>query len=231
MNFQTILFDFDGTLSESGPGIVNALRYGLTAVGIHEENEDILHSFIGPPLNVQLQKVYHLSPEDTLAVITKFREEYDDKGVYDAVLYPGIEELLSSLSSAGKTLCVASSKPWPLVHKLLDTFHISSYFTVKLGSDPADEMKNKAVFDQKSLIIRRTFKALVEEGHLAHIDDTFLKSTLMIGDKNYDILGAQSNHIASAGVTWGYGDEKELTEAGADYLFHNPQELQKFLLP
>lgn len=231
MNFQTILFDFDGTLSESGPGIIKAMRYGLTAVGIEEQDENILQSFIGPPLNVQLQKVYHLSPKDTLSVITKFREQYDNKGVYDSRLYPGIKNMLRDLYHAGKTLCVASSKPYPLVHKLLESYGISSYFTVKLGSDPADEMKNKAVFDQKSLIIRRTFEALVEEGHLAHIDDRFLKSTLMIGDKNYDILGAQSNHIASAGVTWGYGDEKELTDAGADYLFHSPQELHTFLIP
>ncbi len=230
MKYPYILFDFDGTLSESGPGIIKAMKYGLTAVNIHENNENTLRSFIGPPLNVQLQKIYHLSTDETLAVITKFREQYDNQGVYDATLYDGIEHLIHTLHDKGHILCVASSKPYPLVHKLLDTFHLSAYFAVKIGSDPEDEMKNKAVFDQKSLIIKKTFQTLQDKGYIQTTDDTFLHSAVMIGDKNYDIKGAKSNGITAVGVTWGYGDEAELTTAGADYLCRTTKELETFLL-
>lgn len=230
MKYPYILFDFDGTLSESGPGIIKAMKYGLTAVNIHENNENTLRSFIGPPLNVQLQKIYHLSNDETLAVITKFREQYDNQGVYDATLYDGIEHLIHTLHDKGHVLCVASSKPYPLVHKLLDTFHLSAYFAVKTGSDPEDEMKNKAVFDQKSLIIKKTFQTLQDKGYIHTIGDS-------VGFSAFDVVVFIANHyggaekgITAVGVTWGYGDETELTTAGADYLYHTAKELETFLL-
>ncbi len=97
MKYNYVLFDLDGTLFESAPGIIKAMQYGLTAVSIEETDFDILHSFIGPPLNVQLQKIYNLSKEDTSSVIQKFREQYDTQGVFESLPYEGIEELLQSL--------------------------------------------------------------------------------------------------------------------------------------
>ncbi len=223
MKYDYILFDLDGTISESGPGITKAMQYGLTAVGIEENDSAVLHSFIGPPLNVQIKKIYGLSDKDILAVITKFREQYDTKGVFDSSPYEGIKELLDILQADGATLAVASSKPLPLVEKLLQKFHFTSYFSAVVGSDPEDEMKNKADFDQKIRMIRKTLAIL---GVPAERND----SVLMVGDKNYDIIGAKSNHIRSAGVLWGYGSKKELEEAGADFLFDSPGDLKKFLL-
>ena len=230
MKYNYVLFDLDGTLFESAPGIIKAIQYGLTAVGIEERNLDILHSFIGPPLNVQLQKIYNLSKEDTASVIQKFREQYDTQGVFESVPYEGIQELLQSLKKRNAALAVASSKPWPLVETLLDTFHLTSYFEVISGSNPEDELKNKAAFDQKISIIKKTLSALYNTDTIGAENNEQLLSTLMVGDKNYDICGAKANHISSAGVLWGYGDEKELTEAGADFLFTSPSELQTFLL-
>ena len=84
MTYKYILFDLDGTISASGSGIIKAMQYGLTAAGINETDPAILKSFIGPPLNVQIQKIYGLSEKDTLAVIMKFREQYDNKGIFDS---------------------------------------------------------------------------------------------------------------------------------------------------
>ena len=94
MTYKYILFDLDGTISASGPGIIKAMQYGLTAAGINETDPAALKSFIGPPLNVQIQKIYGLSEKDTLAVIMKFREQYDNKGIFDSAPYEGINELL-----------------------------------------------------------------------------------------------------------------------------------------
>ena len=184
---------------------------GNTDEGIEERNLDILHSFIGPPLNVQLQKIYNLSKEDTASVIQKFREQYDTQGVFESVPYDGMEELLQSLKKRNAALAVASSKPWPLVETLLDTFHLTSYYEIITGSNPEDELKNKAAFDQKISIIKKTLSALYNTDTIETENDERLISTLMIGDKNYDICGAKANHISSAGVLWGYGDEKEMS--------------------
>ena len=157
MTYKYILFDLDGTISASGPGIIKAMQYGLTAAGINETDPAALKSFIGPPLNVQIQKIYGLSEKDTLAVIMKFREQYDNKGIFDSAPYEGINELLSALKQRNMITAVASSKPWPLVHKILKDFSFTSYFDVIVGSNPSDEMKNKADFDQKTRIIKKTF--------------------------------------------------------------------------
>lgn len=167
MTYKYILFDLDGTISASGPGIIKAMQYGLTAAGINETNPATLKSFIGPPLNVQIQKIYGLSEKDTLAVIMKFREQYDNKGIFDSAPYEGINELLSALK-------------------------------------------------QRNMITA--------------LDEKFLSSTIMIGDKNYDIFGAKANKITSAGAAWGYGSLDELADAGADFIFKTPHDLQDFLL-
>lgn len=141
-----------------------------------------------------------------------------------------IEDLLQSLKKRNAALAVASSKPWPLVETLLDKFHLTSYFEVITGSNPEDELKNTAAFDQKISIIKKTLAALYKTDASVVENDEQLRSTIMIGDKNYDIFGAKTNHISSGGVLWGYGNEKELKDAEADFLFSTPQDLKEFLL-
>lgn len=160
----------------------------------------------------------------------KFREQYDNKGIFDSAPYEGINELLSALKQRNMITAVASSKPWPLVHKILKDFSFTSYFDVIVGSNPSDEMKNKADFDQKTHIIKKTFIKLKEIGMTPALDEKFLSSTIMIGDKNYDIFGAKANKITSAGAAWGYGSLDELADAGADFIFKTPHDLQDFLL-
>lgn len=220
------LFDLDGTITESAPGIIKSVVHGLAAIGIHETDQEKLKTFIGPPLNVQMEKLYGLSDEEITKAIMAFREVYETKGILDCAPYPGIPALLKELHHKGVILGVASSKPEPFVKTILDHFQISSYFTVIHGSRVGDELdqlhKNK---DQKAAIIQKAMNEFSEK------DPQFEKSrALMIGDTAYDIKGAKDNHLYSIGVSYGYGKEEDLKKAGADEIAHSVSELRAILL-
>lgn len=122
-SYNYYFFDLDGTISESAPGIVKAVKYGLDQAGIHEEDAEKLHRFIGPPLNVQMKKLYGMTDEQIVTAVTAFRKLYEDEGgLYDCEAYDGIGDLLYDLKKEGKVLAVASSKPEPFVRKIIDRF-------------------------------------------------------------------------------------------------------------
>lgn len=226
-SYPVFLFDLDGTLSESAPGIIKAVQYGLSFAGIHETDPAKLESFIGPPLNVQMKKLYHMSDADIVTAVNRFRELYETKGILDCRPYPGLDSLLRQASEEGHTLAVASSKPEPFVKKIIRHFGFDSYFSVICGSDIGDELKKRATRDQKARIIRKALSLLEKEG----FSSSFLQSgTVMIGDTFYDIEGAKENRLPSIGVTYGYGSRKELEEAGADAIASSTKELAFLLL-
>ena len=226
--YKFLLFDLDGTISQSSPGIIKAVRYGLAAVGIHETDMNTLHTFIGPPLNVQMKKLYHMSDEDIVTAVTKFRELYEREGIFDCRPYDGLDLLLEKAVKAGYILAVASSKPEPFVEGIIEYFHFSSYFSVICGSDVGDELKKRAVVSQKARIIRKAMKRLEEKGY---DHDDLWNHTVMIGDTAYDIDGAKENNLPSIGVTYGYGSMEELEKAGADAIVSSVKELMNILIP
>ncbi len=227
MTYQYLLFDLDGTISESAPGIIRAVKYGLSAVGIEETDPAVLHTFIGPPLNVQMRKLYHMSDEDIRIAVTKFRELYETKGgIFECSPYDGIGDLLKEAREKGYILAVASSKPEPFVKQIMDHFGFTDYFHVICGSDAADELNKKASQNQKTRIIQKALDALEAKG--------FSKSdmaghTVMIGDTGYDVDGAKDHHLPCIGVTYGYGSREELAAHGAEYVVDNVVELRKLL--
>ena len=122
-SYNYYLFDLDGTISESAPGIVKAVKYGLDQAGIHEEDAETGPRYIGPPLNVQMKKLYGMTDEQIVTAVTAFRKLYEDEGgLYDCEAYDGIGDLLYDLKKEGKVLAVASSKPEPFVRKIIDRF-------------------------------------------------------------------------------------------------------------
>ena len=138
-SYNYYFFDLDGTISESAPGIVKAVKYGLDQAGIHEEDAEKLHSFIGPPLNVQMKKLYGMTDEQIVTAVTAFRKLYEDEGgLYDCEAYDGIGDLLYDLKKEGKVLAVASSKPEPFVRKIIDRFGFTDAFDVICGSGIGD---------------------------------------------------------------------------------------------
>lgn len=209
-HYTTLLFDLDGTISESAPGILRSVRYGLDAVGIHETDEKRLRTFIGPPLNTQMKKLYGMKDDDIVTAITKFRELYEERGaLFDCAPYAGIGELLSHAKAAGYVLAVSSSKPEPFVKRIIENFGFTSYFDVICGSDPDDELNQNATMSQKARIIVKTLSLLRKKG--------------------YDVDGAHDNHLPCIAVSFGYSSREELAAHGADAIVDTVGELQELL--
>lgn len=213
-SYTHIFFDLDGTLTESGPGIVNSVRYALKRFGIDEPDDAALRRFIGPPLVYSFCTFYGFSEADAVRAMAVYREYYAEHGIFENGVYDGIPELLRALKAAGKTLCVATSKPEKFMFPILKHYGLFDYFAFCGGSDEAETRADKAT------VIR-----YVLERTGAKPDDV-----LMVGDRHHDIDGAKANGIQSIGVLWGYGDRAELEQAGADYIAARPDDVQRLLL-
>lgn len=213
---QYIFFDLDGTLTDSGPGIIEAVQYALERMGVRENNVKKIQRFIGPPLTVSFEKIYGFTQEECKKAIAYFREDYNDKGIYNNKPYPGIPKLLADLKAAGKTLAVSTSKPLPLAERVLEFFDLRQYFDVVCGGN-LDETRNG-----KDQIIADTIRVL---------QLTDLSQAVMVGDRNLDVIGAHKNGLRCIGILYGgYGTLEELEEAGADWIAENPEEVGVLLL-
>lgn len=208
---QVILFDLDGTLTESGEGIINCVQYALEKLGKKEEHPENLQCFIGPPLKEQFMKYAGLSEEEGEKAVVYYRERYTTTGIFENRLYPKIPELLDLLKINNKILAVASSKPEVYVKQILKHFQIADYFTAIVGSE---------------LDGRRTEKAEVIEEALRrmHLEEERDK-VLMVGDRSHDVQGAISCGLQCIGVAYGYGSREELEKAGAVYIADSVEDL------
>ncbi len=215
MKFQTILFDLDGTLTDPAIGITNSIMHALKHFQITVNDRSELYRFIGPPLLPAFMRFYGFTQEEAALAVTLYREYFSEKGLFENTVYQGIPELLAALQSEGKTLLVATSKPTPYTERILKHFQLERYFHFIAGSN---------------LDNSRTDKAEVIRYALANAPAADPSCTLMVGDREQDILGAKKNQIAAAGVLYGYGSKAELVTAGADYLLDSVQHLQDLLL-
>ncbi|NQM94323.1 HAD family hydrolase [Streptococcus suis] len=212
--YQTILFDLDGTLTDSGQGILNSVAYALEKMGIEEPDTANLNRFIGPPLYESFSRFYQLSPEDTQSAVDAFRVYFKEKGMFENQLYPGIIPLLEELRTAGKTLVIATSKPEIFAKQILEHFGIAHYFDVIAGA---------------SLDSSRISKADVI-GYAINQLEAFPKHAVMIGDREHDIEGARMHQLPAIGVLYGYGSKQEFEKAGATMIVETVQDLKRFLL-
>lgn len=213
-----LLFDLDGTLTDPKVGICTCVQYALASFGIEEPDIEKLTPFIGPPLKDSFQEFYGFTDEQAAAAIEKYRERFQDVGLFENEIYAGVPEMLKSLNAKGMFLAVASSKPTVFVKRILEHFDIAKYFKVVVGSE---------------LDGTRTSKDEVVEEALRQLfgDQPVDKSAVyMIGDRKFDIEGAKAMGVESVGVSYGYGGMEELREAKADYIVRSVEELQRFLL-
>lgn len=213
-----LLFDLDGTLTDPKEGICTCVQYALDSFGIQEPDLDRLEPFIGPPLKDSFMEFYHMDEAGAEAAIEKYRERFQDKGIFENKLYDGIPEMLRALNSRGMFMAVASSKPTVYVRRILEHFKIEKYFKVVVGSELDGTRTSKAEVVTEAL--RQLF-----DGN--PVDKT---RVYMIGDRKYDVEGAHAFGVEAVGVTYGYGSMEELKEARADYIVRSVEELQKFLL-
>lgn len=213
--YKTILFDLDGTLTDPAEGITNSVAYALERYGIEVPERKELYCFIGPPLTDSFKKYYGFSDSQATEAVEIFREYFRDKGIFENVMYGGIEALLSQLKEAGRTIVLATSKPEPFARRILERFGLISYFDIIAG----------ATFDET-----RVKKADVIAYALDRLTEADISSCIMVGDREHDVKGAKEHDLSCIGVLWGYGSREELTEAGADIIAENVSQLTKILL-
>ena len=212
--YQYVLFDLDGTLTDSGPGIMNGFAYAIRAMGGIVPSAAVLRKFVGPPLKVSFGKSLGYSEEQTDKAIKLYREYYNEKGgAFENSLYSGVETLLSDLKAAGKTLAVATSKAALPTDIVLGHFGLKKYFDLIAAADDL-------IRPNKADVIRYALERL-------GISDK--SKAVMVGDRENDVSAARDLGLDSIGVLYGYGGKEELTAAGATYLAETASDVQSFI--
>lgn len=208
--YKYALFDLDGTLTDPGEGITRSVQYALAKFGIAVEDRSELYCFIGPPLHESFEKYYGFSTEDAFRCVDAYREYFAVKGIFENKVYEGIGETLSALKASGVEISLATSKPEIYAKQILEHFDLIEYFDAVAGS----EMDGS-----------RTKKAEVVERALMLLGNPDVRDCVMIGDREHDIIGGKAHGMDTIGVTFGYGSEDELQNAGATHIAHTPAEI------
>lgn len=211
MKYDTILFDLDGTLTESEPGIVNSVKYALEKMGAPEASPELLCSFIGPPLFESFVRVGMFGEEDAHKAVELYRERFDRVGWKENSVYRGIPALLRALKKHGAYIAVATAKPIDFSARIIEYFGLSPFI------DRLEAISMTEHHADKGEIVRR---ALPERFGRA----------CMIGDRATDIVGALENNIDGIGALYGYGSREELETAGATAIAETPGDLWTLLM-
>ena len=209
------MFDLDGTIIDPKIGIINSVKFALNNMKIEYSQTDTFEKFIGPPLDQSFQNFYSLSESQAKEAVESYRIYYKKKGIEQNHLYQGIKELFEDLVKQNILLYVATSKPTPFAIAILKHYNITNFFEEIIGSN---------------LDLTRSAKKEIIEYILTENSNIDLNNCIMIGDRNYDIIGAQENKIDSIGVLYGYGSYEEMKEVKPTYIAETIAELRKILL-
>lgn len=212
--YQHVIFDLDGTLSDSRKGIFNAYYYTFSKLGLSDPGKDVLKTLIGPPLQQGFSDAFGLTGERNEEAVKVFREYYSVKGLYENELFKGIKELIQQLYSCGSSLYVATSKYSVYANQVLQYFDIQQYFREIAG---ADYSGHASKVDLITGLLRRN-----------GIQDPL--DVVIVGDTRYDIDAATELAIDSIGVTYGFSSEEEVASCNPDYLARDVNDLHSFLI-
>ena len=191
------------------------IKYALSHFGIDEKDEEKLNLFIGPPLFDAFSLYYNMSKKDADKAVEKYRENYNkNRAILKFRVYDGVKELLEKLKSKRYTVCLATAKPKDFAQIILDSANLSQYF----------DIINGASFDASKRTKTAVIKDTIEKNNFKK------ERILMVGDRENDVTGAKNNGIAVLGVTYGYGDEEELKDAGCKDIVSSPLEVFKFII-
>ena len=208
---KTILFDLDGTLTDSGEGILNCAELGLRHFGLPVPSREEMRVFVGPPLHETFLKFG--VPEDRVEeAVTVFRSRYTTIGKFENTPYPGVHDLLKALKEAGHTLLIATSKPENMAIEILEKFELSQYFDRICG----------ATLDRSRISKEDVIAYLLGLSGTA-------ENMVMVGDTAFDVVGAAAHGISTIGVSWGYGSVAEMQQAGAIAIANTMEELLSLL--
>ena len=175
----------------------------------------MLRRFVGPPLIDSFMKYYGFSEKQAREAVKRYREYFREKGVFENQIYEGIPELLSVLKEQDKKLAIATTKPTVFARQVLEYFQIEHYFE--------DNLIIGSYLDGRRTVKAELVGAVLD---LLSTDDGRL---VMVGDRKYDMIGAKTHSIDSIGVTYGYGEEEEITLAEPTYIAHSVDELSALL--
>ncbi len=213
-HYDVLLFDLDGTLTDPKVGITRSVQYALGKLGIAVEDPDTLTAYIGPPLRTAFRDQHGLSEPESFPALDYYREYYERCGMLENREYPGVSHLLGRLRDAGRSLLVVTSKPHVYAEQILAHFDLARYFAAIEGSEMDQTRSDKAELIEFVLNKHRLAKA----------------STVMIGDRMHDVVGAVRNGLDSIAVGYGYGSREELTASRPTHYAETLADLARLLL-
>ncbi len=209
---KTILFDLDGTLTDSGEGIINCAGLALERLGLPVPDRDTMGVFVGPPLRDSFLR-FGVKPEDVETAIEIYRSRYVPTGMFENTPYEGIHQVLAALRDAGHKLVLATAKPESMAVAIVEKFELAEYFDLLCGAS-MDSSR-----DSKDKVIGYVLEKTGTDGQI-----------IMVGDTAYDVTGAAAHGIPTIGVSWGYGSVEEMRAAGAIAIADTPAQLLELLL-
>ena len=211
--FSAVLFDFDGTIADTGRGIFSSIQYAVEQLGFEPLDNATLRRFIGPPIYDSFKRELDLDDEKSDFAVKKYREKYAESGIYELDLYDGILPLMKSLKENGIKIGIASSKPQNFVIRLVDYLEIGDMIDF-ISAPSADDTPQS-----KASLINNAAEAL----------NISKDKIIMVGDRYFDIDGANDAGVRSIGVTFGYGSEEELKKSGATYITGCAEEIAEII--
>ncbi len=214
MKCDVVLFDLDGTLTDSGPGVTGCVRKALEKMGKPVPPPETLRRFIGPPLFDSFTKLCGLGPAEADRAVEFYRAFYNDGGVFDNAVYDGIPETLEALRGAGVRLAVATSKPESMAKVVLGHFGLTKYFDFFSAADESDRSGGK-----EKLILPVLERAACAPERAA-----------MVGDTKFDAAGARKAGTRFVGVLYGFGTEEEMRGEGAELFARAPGDIVRLLV-
>ncbi len=214
LKYDAILFDFDGTLTESGLGITRSVAYAFSRMGVPVPGQEILERFVGPPLIAAFQMYAGLDEEGARQATEHYRVRYRETGWKENRVYAGVAPMLRALKEAGCYLAIASGKPEVFVRQIAEHFGIARYFDKIVG------ITFETTHADKCALIARAMPEGMEPARAA-----------MVGDRLFDMEAAKKMGLRAVGALYGYGTREELEQAGADEIAETVADLRRILLP
>lgn len=213
--YDVIIFDLDGTLSNSKEGITKSVQYALEKQGIKEPDLNKLRHFIGPPLKDELIKTYGMAEETAVQCVADYRERYTPIGLYETEIYPNTEQMLQKIKNAGKYIAMATSKPQEMAEEVLRYLNLDTYFDCVMGAELQGPRQSKQA------VLEALFEKLPLKDKSKYI---------MIGDTCFDVDGAAAVGVETIGVSFGFGNIEEMKSHGAIAVVDSMIELAELLV-
>lgn len=213
--YKYLLFDLDGTLTDSCEGIYKSFEYALNFYGVEVDDLNTLKPVLGPPLKDSFMDMFGFDEKTADEAVAKYRERFSTVGLYENRVYDGVYDMLEALKKEGYFIALATSKPEKFARVILKHFELEKYFDFITG----------ATIDGKISTKEDVIKHIIESLEISDVDEM-----LMIGDRKYDLIGAKIFGIDALGVLYGYGSKDELLENPSVLLAKSPDDVVKFLV-